>query len=969
MALTNLLKPQVDQPVFEWMRFAPTATTATSILLSSDEKARYLYYLVGQAMWRYDTYSDSWQECAPPNIAPSNILAGKYSAFSGSRGHVISATSTTLTVGGFGKFGNLCVGSKIRIIFGTGAGQERTITAVSDGIIHDNGVVTTASANEITDSTKKWRVNQWDGYSCRLTFGTGQSQIRRILYSDKTSLFVSDVANNMQPIDSFNNTGFSSVSPYAAPVTTAGSQTHFVIESMELTVNTAWDVTPDESSIYQIMSGGLWVLSSSASTPYASWQYYDIILDTWQTKTPPASHIAAALTSDIAIDRTGEVGGFFVSGLTASSATAKTLVHTGATYDYDRYANHQLRIVSGKGIGQRRRIAANSADTFYLNHKWDITPDSTSQYSICGDVDKIWMVGNASSAIYQYSVENDVWASAPIVDSGILRVISVTPAAGITSSYGPPHEGIALSTSNPIVYSASGVLTVAVNAGGSNYVVGDFVTLTTTGTNASAYVTGVSSTGAVTSLQLAASGSGYSNGSSNTSGGSGSGLTITITVGKVGNCTAAYRHDFRHGEYVTISGCATDTSFNGTFQIIGTSTSALFSIANPNATASPTIANSITTTLIVDAAQDWTTNEHVGRVVHIHATSPTAPTAVVSKRITANTSTTLTLASASSGMVNGATRYVIQEARPFGAMSIDKVAERSPDGWATSGSSTTLVDTSKNWRNNQYQNCRVRVVAGTGEGNDVVITSNTATTLTVASWNVATPDSTSKYEIMDSYGIVTTGSGTTTVTDANKNFPTNYLAGKRLRYIAGTASSSAATSTVENSITSNTSTVITLTSALGTNSTDSYYCIYEAPARGTGIDVKWLYGLTDTAKRGRWLISPRGSAAIAFDIFDIPTSRWEITPFFSPQTTSFTTGSMYVYDGVDTYFCTKDGTNRIYALDLATFKMNSAGSTPYAHGTALVGNRFELVKTEDDLTYLYIMRHSGLEMWRTLKFW
>ena len=110
------------------------------------------------------------------------------------------------------------------------------------------------------------------------------------------------------------------------------------------------------------------------------------MLDSWITKTPIGpGHLGAALATDFSIDRTGESGGVFVSGLTASSATAKTLVHSGATYDYDRYTNHQLRITSGKGIGQRRRIAAHTADTFYVDHKWDITPDNTSQYSIYGD--------------------------------------------------------------------------------------------------------------------------------------------------------------------------------------------------------------------------------------------------------------------------------------------------------------------------------------------------------------------------------------------------------------------------------------------------------------------------------------------------------------------------------------------------------------------------------------------------------
>ena len=334
MAVTNLLKPQVDQPVFEWMRPAPTATTSTSVLLSSDQNARYMYYIVGQAMWRYDTYSDSWQECAPPNIAPVTSLAGKYAAFSGSRGHTISASSTTITLAGLGRLGNICVGNKIRILHGTGAGQERTITASSDGIIHDNGVVnSTVSANQITDTTKKWRVNQWDGYSCRLTFSTGQTQLRRILYNDTTALYFSDT--NHQAIDHFNNTGFSAVAPFAIPINAAGTQTHFVIESTELTVDTAWDVTPDSSSIYQIMTGGIWLFSSASSTPFASFQYYDILLDTWFTKTPLSnSHVSAAFGTDFAIDRTGEAAGSFLTGVTASSATASTLVDSGQTYEY-----------------------------------------------------------------------------------------------------------------------------------------------------------------------------------------------------------------------------------------------------------------------------------------------------------------------------------------------------------------------------------------------------------------------------------------------------------------------------------------------------------------------------------------------------------------------------------------------------------------------------------------------------------
>lgn len=63
------------------------------------------------------------------------------------------------------------------------------------------------------------------------------------------------------------------------------------------------------------------------------------------------------------------------------------------------------------------------------------------------------------------------------------------------------------------------------------------------------------------------------------------------------------------------------------------------------------------------------------------------------------------------------------------------------------------------------------------------------------------------------------------------------------------------------------------------------------------------------------------------------------------------------------------GNNRMFVMDLAKFKVEPATSIPYGHGTATLGNKFELVKTADGLQYLYVMRHSGQEMWRTLKFW
>ena len=164
MPVTNLLKVQVDQPVFEWMRFAPLASSFGAVLAAGDDTTgRFMYYSSNTSLYSYDTYSDSWQGLATCPASISGPVAMKYTkTVGGFRGDAIAGTSTTITIAGLSRSG--MVGKTIRIIAGTGAGQERTISSVADAVIADFGVATTANASIIVDSTKKWRINQWDNY-------------------------------------------------------------------------------------------------------------------------------------------------------------------------------------------------------------------------------------------------------------------------------------------------------------------------------------------------------------------------------------------------------------------------------------------------------------------------------------------------------------------------------------------------------------------------------------------------------------------------------------------------------------------------------------------------------------------------------------------------------------------------------------------------------------------------------------
>lgn len=67
-------------------------------------------------------------------------------------------------------------------------------------------------------------------------------------------------------------------------------------------------------------------------------------------------------------------------------------------------------------------------------------------------------------------------------------------------------------------------------------------------------------------------------------------------------------------------------------------------------------------------------------------------------------------------------------------------------GRASGGGATSLSDTLKSWTTNRWAGAWVRIVRGTGAGQDRQIVSNTGTQLTTAAWSVA-PDTSSEYYI------------------------------------------------------------------------------------------------------------------------------------------------------------------------------------------------------------------------------
>ena len=195
-----------------------------------------------------------------------------------------------------------------------------------------------------------------------------------------------------------------------------------------------------------------------------------------------------------------------------------------------------------------------------------------------------------------------------------------------------------------------------------------------------------------------------------------------------------------------------------------------------------------------------------------------------------------------------------------------------------------------------------------------------------------------------------------------KRQPTNSLVGKRVRLVSGAGAS------IEVTITANTQTQLTF-GVIGTavDSTTSY-SIIEPTTRGAGNSMFILRNCTDASLNNKFLYMFRGGGTVELGRYNTRSETYEpITTY--PMSETLTTGTSYAYDGVDRIYFQKDVTGRCYYYDVVENMITPSSTCPYSQGTGSIGNRMEIITTEDNLKYLYMIRNGGQEMWRTLLFW
>lgn len=712
----NTLTRQVDLPTWEWTRFAPANSSAISSTCSADngnflqeEQGRYIYSLISATQFfRYDTWTDMYQQLSSPPIAPVTFSSMKYCGGLGINGNVIAAGASTLTVPSITQ--QALLGYDVVIVSGTGAGQRRTITGVAEPIAADSGIVTAVSNTQgtlnITDTLKSWTINQYAGYTLRITGNTGVSQIRRILTNSATQLLLGD-STQMNKI--WNNPAIFSPAINA----TAGSQANYDIESQVITVDSAWTVQPDTTSEFRIQSGLILLTSNNTSAPFFTMQSYDIISDTWYIL-PAMQNIFQAQGTDNSIERTSEISSIWERGVATGGSTT-TLIDASRGVDLpswkiDQWKDYWVYIYSGTGEGQIRQIASNTSNTL----TWataGTAPTSTSRYLIIGfdagtatsgssstitDSTKAWEVNRWSNYVVRILAGTGAGQVRPIASntSTVLTIIGTWETT-------PDNTSVYVIQGNPEnVYiqlgNISGIpiynLDSQVPTFGRQQDFGIARTI-------SAFVAG--------SDPIAMFGLG-------TSGTTATGTTLSP-------------HPFKVGQLVTVRGF-TNAFVNVTNVAIATVPSSTTFTYTMGGTASAAIAGSQTSNTLLDTTKNWTTNQWAGFTVYMYTGAVTASTGNTTGqafRIASNTATTLTFVATGTAPTSGVSRYSISTSSAIGA---------AESGVATgTQSATSLQDTTKSWAVNIWAGKRLRILTTTGFSAEVTITSNTANTLTIPS--------------------------------------------------------------------------------------------------------------------------------------------------------------------------------------------------------------------------------------------
>jgi hypothetical protein len=198
----------------------------------------------------------------------------------------------------------------------------------------------------------------------------------------------------------------------------AGPNAGVTLEILSNTIGTNATITVatqasafSASTVYRLMTPSFFAFGGGTLAS-GSFKRYDFATNTWvtlaNTGLPASFGTDGRLVATPSWIDTGYKS--FATGTATSSATL-SLANNTKNWATNQWVNYQIRITAGTGAGQIRTITANTNTQITVNAVWTTNPDATSQYSIEGNDDFLYLMGNNSTAMYRYSISGNTWTT------------------------------------------------------------------------------------------------------------------------------------------------------------------------------------------------------------------------------------------------------------------------------------------------------------------------------------------------------------------------------------------------------------------------------------------------------------------------------------------------------------------------------------------------------------------------------
>ena len=165
------------------------------------------------------------------------------------------------------------------------------------------------------------------------------------------------------------------------------------------------------STTYRLITP-VWYVVGAGTLASGSFRKYDFATNTWTTL--QQTGLPATIGTDGRLVATpswmGENYLQFATG-TATAGGASTITNTAKAWATNQWTNYQIRIAEGTGAGQIRTVSSNTATQITVSVAWTTQPDATSKYSIEGNDDFLYYMGNNAFTLYRYSISANTWST------------------------------------------------------------------------------------------------------------------------------------------------------------------------------------------------------------------------------------------------------------------------------------------------------------------------------------------------------------------------------------------------------------------------------------------------------------------------------------------------------------------------------------------------------------------------------